>query len=82
MLKFCKLYYTSQIRNYQIIASFIQILSDVKYWRENDTILAKAIFENKQHSTGWMLLHIETKDSVEDDNQAYAAGLLEGYLTG
>ena len=54
----------------------------MKYWRENDTVLAKAVFENKQQSTGWMLLHIETKDSVEDDNQAYAAGLLEGYLTG
>ena len=51
-------------------------------WLDNNTILAQAKFENEQQKTGWMFLHVETKEAFQDEFQAYAAGLLEGYLTG
>jgi len=60
----------------------MQILQDVKNWKENRTIVAQAKFKNDQQNTGWMILNIETKEDFEDDTQAYAAGLLEGYVTG
>ena len=58
------------------------IVKDVNDWLYNDTIGAQAKFENKQLKNGWMFLNIETKEDFADDKQAYAAGLLEGYLTG
>ena len=60
----------------------MQILQDVKNWKENKTIVAQAKFKNDQQNSGWMILNIETKEDFEDDTQAYAAGLLEGYVTG
>ena len=49
---------------------------------EDSTIVAQAEFVNDQQKSGWMVLNIETKEGVDDDTQAYAAGLLEGYVTG
>ena len=60
----------------------MQILYDVKDWKNNTTVVAKAKFDNEQKNTGWMFLEIETKEDIKDEDQAYAAGLLEGYLTG
>ena len=58
------------------------IVKDVNDWLYNDTIGAQAKFMNKQLETGWMFLNVETKEEFSDEKQAYAAGLLEGYLTG
>ena len=58
------------------------IVKDVDDWLYNDTIGAQAKFMNKQLETGWMFLNVETKVEFSDEKQAYAAGLLEGYLTG
>ena len=58
------------------------IVKDAEDWLYNDTIGAQAKFENKQQETGWMFLNVETKEEFSDEKQAYAAGLLEGYLTG
>ena len=60
----------------------MQIIQDVQNWKDNRTIVAQAKFQNDQQKSGWMILNIETKESVDDDTQAYAAGLLEGYVTG
>ena len=59
----------------------MQILSYVKSWLDNRTIVAQAKFENEQQNSGWMYLNVETKGEFEDEIQAYAAGLLEGYVT-
>ena len=58
-----------------------QILPGIKNWLDNETIIAQAKFDNDQQNSGWMFLNIESKENVPDENQAYAAGLLEGYLT-
>ena len=71
-----------------VFASYIKardswvVVRDVEDWLYNDTIGAQAKFENKQQETGWMYLNVETKEKFSDEKQAYAAGLLEGYLTG
>ena len=59
-----------------------QILRDVKNWSSNSSIIAQAKFENDQLQSGWMTLNIESKEEAEDEIQAYAAGLLEGYVSG
>ena len=61
---------------------YIQILRDVKDWSSNSSIIAQANFENDQQQSGWMFLNIESKGEAKDEIQAYAAGLLEGYVTG
>ncbi len=33
------------------------------------------------NKTGWGFLEVETKSSWPDDQQAFAAGMAEGYLT-
>ena len=57
------------------------MLNDINSWDGKEQIVAQAKFDNDQQETGWMFLEVETEESVEDSLQAYAAGLLEGYLT-
>ena len=57
-------------------------MREVKDWKENSSIIAQAKFENDQQQSGWMFLNIESKGEASDELQAYAAGLLEGYVTG
>ena len=54
----------------------------MKDWSTNSSIIAQAKFENDQLLSGWMTLNIESKEEAEDEIQAYAAGLLEGYVSG
>ena len=54
----------------------------MKNWSSNSSIIAQAKFENDQLQSGWMTLNIESKEEAEDEIQAYAAGLLEGYVSG
>ncbi|XP_041348218.1 putative phospholipase B-like 2 [Gigantopelta aegis] len=42
---------------------------------------AKAAFNNNINQTGWAYLDIETNPALDNDVQAYAAGLAEGQLT-
>jgi len=44
-------------------------------------VIARGSFENAQQKTGWMYLDIETRETAEDELQAKAAGILEGYFT-
>ena len=54
----------------------------MKNWSSNSSIIAQAKFDNDQLQSGWMTLIIESKEEASDELQAYAAGLLEGYVTG
>ena len=54
----------------------------MKDWSSNSSIIAQAKFENNQLQSGWMTLNIKSKEEAEDEIQAYAAGLLEGYVSG
>ncbi|XP_013170935.1 PREDICTED: putative phospholipase B-like 2 isoform X1 [Papilio xuthus] len=42
---------------------------------------ARATFKNEINSTGWAFLELHTSKDVTDEQQAYAAGFIEGYLT-
>ncbi|XP_045537753.1 putative phospholipase B-like 2 isoform X4 [Papilio machaon] len=42
---------------------------------------ARATFRNEINSTGWAFLEVHTSKDVTDEQQAYAAGFIEGYLT-
>ncbi|OWF46224.1 putative phospholipase B-like 2 [Mizuhopecten yessoensis] len=48
---------------------------------EPGNFVAKGVFRNEVNTTGWSLLEVSTSESYSDDVQAYAAGLVEGYLT-
>ncbi|KRY79345.1 putative phospholipase B-like 2, partial [Trichinella pseudospiralis] len=43
--------------------------------------VARARFEEATHSVGWSFLEIETRKYASNEQQAYAAGVLEGKLT-
>lgn len=44
--------------------------------------VAKGMFDGANYNTtGWSLLEIETNEQASDEDQAFGAGLLEGYLT-
>ncbi|XP_013135556.1 PREDICTED: putative phospholipase B-like 2 isoform X4 [Papilio polytes] len=45
------------------------------------TFGARATFKNEINSTGWAFLEVHTSKDVTDEQQAYAAGFIEGYLT-
>ncbi|XP_033747259.1 putative phospholipase B-like 2 [Pecten maximus] len=46
-----------------------------------DNFVAKGVFRNEVNNTGWSLLEVTTSEDYDDEVQAYAAGLVEGYLT-
>lgn len=43
--------------------------------------VAKGTFRNEVNTTGWSFLEVSTNEGYDDEVQAYAAGLVEGYLT-
>ncbi|XP_060577603.1 putative phospholipase B-like 2 [Ruditapes philippinarum] len=43
--------------------------------------VAKAEFSNKVNETGWSYLSVTTNGDYTDEEQSYAAGAIEGYLT-
>ncbi|GBG25254.1 Phospholipase B [Hondaea fermentalgiana] len=47
----------------------------------DDDGVAWASFEDGLNKTGWGVFKVHTNASFADDDQAYAAGMLEGYLT-
>ena len=47
----------------------------------NSHMIAYARFSNRMKETGWMELEIVTNKDVDDDVQAYYAGVLEGKIT-
>jgi len=48
-------------------------------WAHNSA--AAASFRDDLHTTGWGILNIETNSAFTDLEQAYAAGMVEGFLT-
>ena len=46
-----------------------------------ERVAARGCFENNQNETGWMTLDIQTNEKIDDEVQAEAAGILEGYFT-
>lgn len=46
-----------------------------------DNGVATAIYNDNLETTGWAKLHISTNAKYADAQQAYAAGVIEGYLT-
>ncbi|KAL0868828.1 hypothetical protein ABMA27_007189 [Loxostege sticticalis] len=46
-----------------------------------DVHVAKATFSNEVNNTGWAFLELHTSGDSSDEQQAYAAGYLEGFLT-
>ena len=59
----------------------LQIKEEDIAWSSDPTVAARASFVNAQNATGWMYLEITTNVDMQDEVQAMAAGLLEGYLT-
>lgn len=43
--------------------------------------IAYGSYESGLQKTGWGILNIETSSKYEDNNQAYASGIVEGFLT-
>ena len=43
--------------------------------------MAVANFTNEQLQTGWMYLEVQSRPDADDNLQARAAGIAEGYLT-
>ncbi|KAK7862395.1 hypothetical protein R5R35_004170 [Gryllus longicercus] len=43
--------------------------------------VAKAIFDNQINKTGWSFLELQSNGQATDEDQVYAAGVLEGYVT-
>ena len=43
--------------------------------------IAYGSYESGLQKTGWGILNIETNSKYEDNNQAYASGIVEGFLT-
>ena len=50
-------------------------------FEEGTGLVAAANYTNSQLQTGWGNLEIATSKYMDDEVQAYAAGLAEGYLT-
>ncbi|XP_060063840.1 putative phospholipase B-like 2 [Ylistrum balloti] len=48
---------------------------------EPGNFVAKGVFRNEVNTTGWSFLEVTTSEGYSDEVQAYAAGLVEGYLT-
>ncbi len=48
---------------------------------DSSNVVAIANYTNFQLETGWMYLEVRTNPEFEDETQALAAGMLEGYLT-
>ncbi|RVE52351.1 hypothetical protein evm_002989 [Chilo suppressalis] len=46
-----------------------------------DVHVARATYSNEVNSTGWAFLELHTTEDSPDEQQAYAAGYLEGFLT-
>ncbi|KAL4710855.1 hypothetical protein ACJJTC_012947 [Scirpophaga incertulas] len=46
-----------------------------------DVYVAKATYNNDINNTGWAYLELHTSEDSNDEQQAYAAGYLEGFLT-
>ena len=44
-------------------------------------VAARGCFDNVQNQTGWLNLDIETNEVADDEVQATAAGILEGFFT-
>ena len=64
-------YYSATSNKYAIKQNIID--------KENG--IAYGTFENTLQKTGWGILNVETNKNYQDNNQAYAAGILEGFLT-
>ena len=45
-------------------------------------IVASTSFSNDQKENGWMKLEVTTNADFDDEDQAIAAGIAEGYITG
>lgn len=59
----------------------------IEFWGQSNELadiprgVARAYFRMDIHTTGWSLLEVETDPSYSDEQQAYAAGIVEGALT-
>ncbi|XP_075977615.1 phospholipase B domain containing lamina ancestor [Anticarsia gemmatalis] len=59
----------------------------IEYWGQSNELadiprgVARAYFRMDMENAGWSLLEVETDPSYSDENQAYAAGIVEGALT-
>lgn len=78
LISFCAL--SSQERNASIIWDQTAGKFRIYNYILNNSV-AWANFKDKISTTGWSYLEVHTNSSYSDSFQAYAAGLVEGYLT-
>ena len=67
--------------NGQYVVTTNQTNASTAFDLNADIVVATGLWDTNYNTTGWSVLEIKTVGNQTDVDQAYAAGLLEGYLT-